>query len=60
MEWAIGIVSVIVALLADEDEPRVSSKVTVEHVNQIIDNNDFLPTTLDDFTNRVVGTGVNT
>ncbi len=53
--WAIGLVASIISLLDDEDE-RVKNKRTTELVKQTIDLNEFLPTSVDDFTQRVVGT----
>jgi hypothetical protein len=60
MEWALGIVALVKALLDDGDDVKVSNKVVEERIDQVIDNNDYLPTTLDEFDRRVVGTGVNT
>jgi hypothetical protein len=49
-----------VALLDEGDDVNTTFSQSRERVEQFIDNNAFLPESLDGFPFRVVGTGVNT
>jgi hypothetical protein len=60
VQWAVGIVQTIKALLDDGEDTNVSFSETKDRVEQIIDLNQYVPTTLNGFDFKVVGTGVGT
>lgn len=56
--WAVGMMTLFQELF-DENE-RDRHHTVVKHSYQAIDMDDYLPTSLEEFDRRVVGTGVNT
>lgn len=54
--WAVGLVALIESLF--EDDYKTKFKRTETLVQQTIDMNDYLPSTIDGFDRSVVGTGV--